>query len=242
MIVGGGLLAGAFREHYGDQHDTVIFASGVSNSHESRKSEFDRERKLLSEHLASSSGKFVYFGSCAVGNPNEFKTPYLAHKATMEELVCSSRRGMVLRLPQVVGHSSNPNTLINFLRNHLLTGKGFTVWARAERNLIDIDDIVPIARALIDEHWGEFEVASIAALKSTPMLEIVHAFEMALGVTGRYLVEEKGVAFPIDTSIIEPVSQKLGIDLGGDYVQRIARKYGKNANPPMITYFQKRSD
>ncbi|MFE0502230.1 NAD-dependent epimerase/dehydratase family protein [Lysobacter soli] len=232
MIVGRGLLASAFAPHYGERSDVVVFASGVSNSGERRAAEFERERALLSEHLSSEAAtRLVYFGSCAVGNPHEPRTPYLSHKAAMEALVRASGRGIVLRLPQVAGHSSNPNTLINFLRHHLITGEHFTVWSHAERNLIDIDDIVPIARALIEQHWGEHEVVSIAALRSTPILEIVKAFEEALGVKGHYSIERKGVAFPIDTSVIAPLSHSLGIALGDGYLERIAAKYGVISTP-----------
>jgi len=225
MIVGKGLLANAFEQHYGRRSDVVVFASGVSNSGERRVEEFERERNLLLDQLSSTKARLVYFGSCAVGNPFEARTPYLVHKAAMEQLVRSSGHGMVLRLPQVAGHSSNPNTLINFLCHHLVTGEHFTVWTRAERNLIDIDDIVPIARLLIDEHWGEYDVVPIAALRSTPILDIVKALEEALGAKGHYSTEEKGVAFPIDTSIIQPLVGSLGIDLGEGYLQRIATKY-----------------
>ena len=108
MIVGNGLLAKVFSHMYADRSDVTIFAAGVSNSTETRNVAFERERKLLLEQLEGPCSKFVYFGSCAVGNPQETKTPYLSHKAAMESIALKSGKAVVLRLPQVVARSDNP--------------------------------------------------------------------------------------------------------------------------------------
>jgi nucleoside-diphosphate-sugar epimerase len=151
MIVGKGLLAKAFEQRFGDNRDVVVFASGVSNSLETRPSEFAREETLLRELLARRACRFVYFGSCGAAADEPKLTAYMRHKRAMESLVLSAPQGLVLRLPQVVSRAENPHTLTNFLRDHIVAGEHFTVWARAERNLIDIDDIVSIAIHLIQE-------------------------------------------------------------------------------------------
>ena len=225
MIVGNGLLAKVFHHLYADRSDVTIFAAGVSNSTETDCTAFDREHRLLLEKLEGPTAKLVYFGSCAVGNPQEILTPYLAHKAAMESLVVKSGKGVVLRLPQVVGRSDNTHTLTNFLYQHIISGEHFTVWSRAERNLIDVEDIVAIASFVIDRQLEAHKIVPVAALKSTPMPTIVRTFEEVLGAKANFSRVEKGVPFLIDTSITERISHSMQIDLGDGYLERILRKY-----------------
>src|SRR5678815_5503282 len=107
MICGSGLLANAFASAFAADEEILIFASGVSNSAESRPDPFARESALLRSALAAGQ-RLVYFSSCAVANARQSPTPYFQHKLEMERLVLS-RDGVVFRLPQVVGRSHNPN-------------------------------------------------------------------------------------------------------------------------------------
>ena len=225
MIVGNGLLARAFEPHFGGNPDVVIFASGVSNSLETRAGEFARERTLLRQLLDGEAKRFVYFGSCGVTAQEAELTPYMKHKRLMESLVLSMPHGLVLRLPQVVGRTENPHTLTNFLRDRIQSGEHFTVWAHAERNLMDIDDIVRIGVKLATDPTCETTAISIAASKSLLMPEIIRIFERVLDKAAHYSTIEKGAPMIIDTTALETLSVKLGIDLGDDYIERVIRKY-----------------
>lgn len=225
MIVGKGLLARAFEPHFGNSRDVVIFASGVSNSLETRPSEFAREELLLRELLGSSTGRFVYFGSCGAKADESELTAYMRHKLAMESLVLSVPHGLVLRLPQVVSRASNPHTLTNFLRDRIVTGEHFTVWSRAERNLIDIDDIVDIAVHLIRQLPLQATAVSIASLQSLPMPEIIQIFERVLGRAANCTYQDAGSPLSIDTAVARQISHELGIDLGNGYTERIIHKY-----------------
>lgn len=230
MIVGNGLLAKVFSHLYTDRSDVTIFASGVSNSTETRQEAFERERRMLLENLDGPCAKFVYFGSCAVGNPHETITPYLTHKSAMESLALSSGKAIILRLPQVVGRSSNTNTLTNFLYHKIVSGEHFAVWSQAERNLIDVDDVVSISSFIIEKQWINSLVAPIAALKSSPMPLIVDSFERTLNKKANYSLINKGAPFPIDTSITEKVCDHIHINLNDGYLDRILAKYYLNTN------------
>ena len=225
MIVGKGLLARAFEPHFGMDSSIVVFASGVSNSLETRASEFARERSLLQQLLADKTRRFIYFGSCGVMQAESELTPYMRHKKSMESLVLSSPDGLVLRLPQVVGVTENTHTLTNFLRDRISSGEHFTVWAHAERNLVDIDDIVNIGVALAKEMSNSGTMVSIAAKKSLLMPEIVRIFERVLDKPANYSVVEKGDSLSIDTGSIAAVSARLGIDLGDGYIEKVIKKY-----------------
>lgn len=225
MIIGGGLLARSFASRFGDDPEVTVFASGVSNSLESRAPEFEREHALLSDVLARNPCRLVYFGSCGVtGQPDDL-TPYMRHKQRMEAMVLASDDGLVLRLPQVVSHTDNPHTLTNFLHERILSGQSFTVWARAQRNLIDIDDIVAIGTSLIAGSKLPSRTIAIASSWSLPMPEIVSIFERILRKQARYTVEDRGSPLSIDTTVAVAEAGKLGIDFGPGYVDRILRKY-----------------
>ena len=218
-------MARAFEPHFSVDDSVVVFASGVSNSLETRSSEFSREDSLLRELLTTRPRRFVYFSSCGVTAAESELTPYMWHKRSMESLVLSAPHGLVLRLPQVVGWTENHHTLTNFLRDHILSGEHFTVWAHAERNLIDIDDIVKIGVTLITELPTEAATVSIAATQSLPMPEIVGIFERVMGKAANCSYVGKGASMVIDTAMVESLSARLGIELGDGYIERVIAKY-----------------
>ncbi|MGC1550847.1 MAG: hypothetical protein WA777_20180 [Rhodanobacter sp.] len=236
MIVGKGLLAQAFEPYFGASADVLVFASGVSNSLETRDDEFAREHALLCRSLAGHAQRFVYFGSCGVATAEAELTAYMKHKKRMESLVLAKPGGLVLRLPQVVGRTENHHTLTNFLHDRVSSGEHFSVWSHAERNLIDIDDIAAIGAALAVEMTGESSAISIAAEKSLPMREIVRIFEHVLGKRANYSLMDKGATMDIDTTRNKQVSARLGIHLGDGYVEGVVRKYYAPSAPSRMNH------
>ena len=114
MIVGNGDIANALKliPKITQKKGWIFFASGVSNSQETRESEYAREKKLL---LAQNKAKhLVYFGTLAVFyNPG---TRYVHHKLQMEKLVKEKfKRHTIVRIGNIAW-GKNPNTLINFMR------------------------------------------------------------------------------------------------------------------------------
>jgi len=218
-------MARAFEPQFGSDDGVVVFASGVSNSLETRSTEFAREDALLREWLATRPRRFIYFSSCGVTAPQASLTPYMRHKKRMESIALSHAGSLVIRLPQVVGPTDNPHTLGNFVRDRIVSGEHFTVWAKAERNLIDICDIVDIATNLIRGTGENPRVIPIAARKSLLMPQIVALFERALGRPAHCSIIEAGSPMDIDTTTACAVGLRLGIDLGDGYIERIIRKY-----------------
>jgi nucleoside-diphosphate-sugar epimerase len=225
VIVGEGFLARAFAPHFREDPDTLVFASGVSNSLETSKVAFDRERRLLQTMLAKGAKRFVYFGSCGVSVPDTEPTAYMQHKRSMESLLLSTQGSVILRLPQVVGFTRNTHTLTNFLRDHIRSGEYFSIWSTAERNLVDIDDVVAIGIDLIARAGKEPQVFSIAARESTSMPEIVRIFERVLGYTANCSLEQKGEPLRIDAHEAIEAAERLGIDLGDGYLECVIKKY-----------------
>ncbi len=223
MIVGRGLLAQRFAAKFADDNGVVVFASGVSNSGERNDAAFDREAGMLQAALTRAEGRFVYFSSCGVA-ASSLATPYMRHKSRMESLVLSYADGLVLRLPQVVGRTANPHTLTNFLSAKIMAGERFDVWANAERNLIDIDDVFAIACAHIDTTSGG-QAVSIASDDTLPMPRIVEIFESVIGRSALYDTVDAGEPMPIENRVSSVLAKSLGIYLGRGYTETTIRKY-----------------
>src|SRR3990167_2952948 len=109
MIVGHGDIASALQDDPG----RLYFASGVSNSLETREYEYQREKDLL---LAQNrSQRLVYFSSLSIFYGN---TRYIQHKREMEGLVKENfPKYCIIRLGNITW-GSNPYTLINYLKNN----------------------------------------------------------------------------------------------------------------------------
>ncbi|QOY62380.1 hypothetical protein INQ40_10825 [Lysobacter sp. H21R4] len=227
MIVGAGLLAEAFRPRYGSDPTVTIHASGVSNSSETSVLAFAREREALSTGLAAATGRFVYFSSCVVGLQAVAPSPYVAHKARMEALVLASPHGVVFRLPQVVGRTGNPNTLTNYLASHIREGLPFTIYSGAQRNLVDVDDIVAIVPELLADPLSVARVTSIAARYPVAVPKLVSLLEDILEKAAHARVIPRDEAFNVDSTTALAVADRLGLGLdGGDeYARKVLQKY-----------------
>ena len=113
MIIGNGDIASAIK----DRKDLLFFASGVSNSRETRESEYRREINLLRKQNRNSH--IVYFSSLCVYYSN---TRYARHKRCMERLVKGFRTWTIIRIGNI-DWGTNPYTLINYLKNRKKKGQ-----------------------------------------------------------------------------------------------------------------------
>ena len=224
MIVGSGLLARALAPYFAADPTTVVFASGVSNSTETDATAFEREHGLLQQHIDNRPSRLLYFGSCNVTNPDQ-DSPYFNHKRRMEGLVRDAMGGLVIRLPQVVGTTGNPNTLTNHLRNHIDNGIPLKIWTRAQRNLIDVEDVAAICHHLVNNGSALPSVISVASPWTLPMREIVRIFEKVLHRRATLVEIDRGEGMVIDSALAEATAIQLGIDFGPDYPLRTIAKY-----------------
>ncbi len=113
MVIGNGDLGSVLPE----RDDLLFFASGVSNSQETRESEYLREIDLLCQQPRTAH--IVYFSSLAVFSGN---TRYLQHKRQMENLVKDKFLHYTIIRIGNIEFGSNPHTIINTLKNQIDTG------------------------------------------------------------------------------------------------------------------------
>ena len=115
-IIGDGDIAGAIEL---EERDTKLyFASGVSNSQETREIEYQRERDLLLGQ--DRSRHIVYFSSLCVFYLN---TRYARHKREMERVVKDKFNHYTIMRIGNITWGNNPNTIINYFKRQKAEGK-----------------------------------------------------------------------------------------------------------------------
>lgn len=181
-VIGNGMLAKGFFRYEGLDLPVCLFTSGISDSNCTHDSEFQRESNLLDEVCANLPSKviLVYFSSSS--EEVSFKQQkYFFHKRQMEAKVRKRSKHLIIRLGQIIGHSSNPSTLTNFLFTRIAKGESFQMWRGQSRNLLDLDDVVEatINHLKIDEFLSATIV--LANPVNYNVEEIIQAFENLLG-------------------------------------------------------------
>jgi hypothetical protein len=224
MIVGNGLIAKAFHENYANNDDVLIFASGVSNSSNTDPNEFLREKTLL-ESFLSEQKKIIYFSTCSIEDPSVADSPYILHKLEMEKLIKSADDYLIFRLTQPAGKTDNPNTLLNYLCEHIKSKKIFNAYSKAVRNIIDIADVKKIASHIIETRLVENDIVNITSPIYLNMFEIIEILEKVLNKKANFKLEIKGNAWQVDSQIALDISKKLDINYGDNYVFRTIKKY-----------------
>ncbi len=226
MIIGNGLLANAFAE-FGPEDKIVIFASGVSNSTETGAAAFDREIDLLNECIDRyREKKWVYFSTCSVTDPSLSRSAYILHKLRIEEIIRERLKHFVIfRVSNIVGGTSNPHTVMNYLVRCIAGGDEFNLWERAERNFIDIDDVVRIVGTVLREDIFRNGTVNIANPKNTSIVKLVELIESFLGKKAVCTREPSGGSPEIDISAIAEIIESKKLEFGDNYVENLLVKY-----------------
>lgn len=229
MLIGGGLIARSFW-HYEDNREVLIFASGVSNSKQAGVEEFNRESRLIVELLEANPWKlFVYFGTCSIQDNDLNQTPYVVHKARMEELV-RERAGeyLIFRLPQVIGKGGNKYSLTNFLYEHIKRGASFPLWENAVRYIVDVADVSTIVSHVIETEYFQNRIINIAS-RPYYVREIVNVIEQIVQRRAVFTAIQRGSNYRIDCTDIQALLDRLGIVFDQDYLYRTLSKYYRPA-------------
>ena len=212
MIIGDGMLASMFID-YKNSNNIIIFASGVSNSSETREKEFLREKTLVENTLKNYRDKlFIYFSSCSLDDPQLSNTPYHIHKRNMEQLIKEiSNYYIIFRVPNIIGRGGNKNTIINFLFNKIKQEEVFDLWINATRNIVDIEDLYKIVSYIINNRVFKNIILNIAYEYNYKVEDIVHAIENILNKKAKYNIINKGADLKIDIQKTLPILNELKI-------------------------------
>jgi len=231
-IVGSGLIARAFAPHADALPNVCVYAAGVSNSSCTDPREFDRERERLQTAMAtlSETTLLLYFSTCSILDPALQDSRYVLHKRAMEHVVAQRPRHLVFRLPQLAGRTPNPHTLLNYLHARIVRSERFSIFSKAERNIIDVDDVARIAIALVKE-GACAETINIACSHNNPVGDIVRCMEDVLSHRGVFDIIEAGAGYAIDTGRIRDTVSRCGISFSSGYLHRTLDKYYGSHGP-----------
>lgn len=227
MLIGKGMIARRFND-FADRDNVVIFASGVSNSKETRPEPYARERQLVEQTLEQTLGcLFVYFSTASVADPIEVNSPYVKHKLELEQLIASrARYFLIVRASNVVGGPGNPHTILNFFVDRVRSGEPFSIWQYATRNIIDLDDVYTIVTSYIANKQAWNQTIVVANPVSISPLAIVQAIEQHTGQKAVYELLDKGSPFALPTDSISHLLQTIGKDWEPEqYIARLLKKY-----------------
>lgn len=221
MIIGKGLIANLFTEV--DSDEVIYFASGVSNSSETREEEFLREQNLVGETMAKYSNKlFVYFSTCSIYDSSKYNSPYVLHKLHIEEIIKQkAEHFLILRVSNAVGRGGNANLLMNYLSRQIKTGQDLVVHRHATRNLIDVEDVKNITLKYVDsKNWNK--IVNVAYSENFYIPEIILTFEILLNKKSKKSIENKGEHYSID---IHELEYQFSIQDKKEYLNNLIKKY-----------------
>jgi len=200
MLIGKGLIASTFK-HYSDNSEVIVFASGVSNSGESNAAEYEREFKLLQQFVSSNS-KLIYFSTCSVIDDSLKESSYIRHKLNVEKYISENFYSFIIfRLPIVVGKNTNPFTLTNFLFNKIKNNEKFTLFDKAHRYLIDIDDLGLILSSMINVGKFDNQILDVCFNNKTSILELIAIFEKIINKKALYIIKESGSSYTPNNTV-----------------------------------------
>ncbi len=225
MIVGRGLIANAF-EKVQMSDDVLVFASGVSNSKETNPLQFEREANLLKRVIQENpKSKLVYFSTASVLDPQLNTEPYASHKLRCEELIrMHCPRHLILRVTNVVGKSGNPNTVFKFFVDNIRSETSFELWRNACRNLVDIEDVVRITRALLATNKPA-ETFLLANPVNHAVPELVATLEQKLGKRAVCTHTDKGSCALYEMNETVAFYNAIGFSFPPDYLQKLIERY-----------------
>lgn len=226
MVIGSGIIANRFID-YSRQAGYVIFAGHVNDSFIQNEDAIQEEELQVKAALSEHAGSFfVYFSSCSLQYPDVARTVYVQHKLRMEALVRNSaKQFLIVRLPQLLGLANAQSGVVPYLVDAISTGKKFTLWKNASRNIIDIDDVHELVGEVLRRKLAVNKTINIANALQISVPRLVQEVENFLGSSGQYELLEKGENYEIDTSEIKQITHDLGINFNQQYIQNSLTKY-----------------
>ncbi|MFC0343546.1 NAD-dependent epimerase/dehydratase family protein [Epilithonimonas hispanica] len=224
MIIGRGLIASLFLDD--DRDDIIFFASGVSNSLETRVEEFLREENLIKKTIAENPEKtFVYFSTCSIYDSSKTGSDYVLHKLKMEQLIKNNHNQfLILRVSNVVGKGGNPNLLMNYLVRSIKNNETVNVHTKATRNLIDAADVKQITFDLI-EKYDFNKIVNLAYMQNYSIIEILEIIEDFYNIKLDLNLIKNGSGYDINIPDIEDYFRINNLTNKESYLYKILEKY-----------------
>ena len=182
-IIGNGFIAKNLLkiDKFIKKSNYLIYCAGISNS--KVFSRFKLKRELNSFNKFSKKNynrKLIYISTADIKNNLKKKDLYIKNKILIEKIIKRKfKKYIILRLPQIIGYSSNKNTLINYFYNNIKKNKKIIINLGVERNILDIEDVAKVLRIILFNNTNN-QVITLSNKYSVKPIEIVNIFEKKL--------------------------------------------------------------
>ena len=224
MIIGNGLIANAFKE-FKKNSDVLIFASGISNSSLNSAKDFEREINLLNEHI-STGMLLVYFSTVSVFDKTLSASPYILHKKKIENLISENCKSYtIIRLPNVVGKTSNQHTLTNFISAKITKGETIKIHKNASRYLMDIDDVSALVTKIISENKFHNKTINVCFNNRIKLPELIKIYSDVLKAEIKTIELDRGNTYDVENGEFSVFLKNQNITISGDYNRSLIKKY-----------------
>jgi len=185
----------------------IIFSSGVSNSNEQSTYPFQKELKLIQGYLKQlpKDSTFVYFSTTSIFDSAKSKNPYIVHKLSVEKLLDESGVNyLIVRLPNLVGFSTNPHTLTNFFADCIRNGRLIDLKSGAVRHLIDVEDLSTILNDIRNKFGKQKIIVNVETDNPLSVEQILEYLETTLNKRAKIKVDpqnKNGTLAHVDLSV-----------------------------------------
>lgn len=195
MIIGSGLLAKTFINSENDFSSLIVFASGVSDSKQEKKSEFQREKDLLLRQV--NKGKtIVYFSTLSIHDTKSLPSPYIQHKLDLENLIVNTFDNfIILRLPNLIGKGGNRNNFFNLIATKIKNDQVLQLYSDTSRYFLDVN-LVPEIVNQIAVHKKNV-IIDVCPNKNYSIEEVVHSMAEILEKKVRFKYVRVGSSYNI---------------------------------------------
>ena len=207
--------------------DDIIYASGVSNSSETRKELFDREIELINSCLKELKRdcSFIYFSTTSIQNVSKKHCHYIIHKLSIEAMLRNSGHNyLILRLPNLVGNSRNPHTLTNFFADSIQSSKPFKLTKNAIRHLIDANDLASILNDIKDKFGKTGAIVNVETNRPLTARQILDLMEGVLHKKAD-VIESEDPSLKDNYAIDDNSIVKYIFETSDSYHRDLIRKY-----------------
>lgn len=182
-IIGNGFIAKNLSkiDKFIKKSNYLIYCAGISNSKVFSKFELKRELNSFNKFLKKNyNRKLIYISTADIKNNLKKKDLYIKNKILIERIIKRKfKKYIILRLPQIIGYSSNKNTLINYFYNNIKKNKKIIINLGVERNILDIEDVAKVLRIILFNNNNN-RVVTLSNKYSVKPIEIVNIFEKKL--------------------------------------------------------------
>ncbi len=220
-IIGSGFIAKKFSKYYKylKKSKLVIYAAGISNSSEVSKMNLAKEVNKIFKFCKYNDKKIIYISTYSISDSSRLSKKYVKNKIKIEKIIkAKSKRYLIIRLPEITGHSKNHRTLTNFFYEKILYEEFFTLFKNTKRNVLDIDDAIKNCIKVIKMFSKKNATINLLNNQFYSPLEIVKSFEKILNKKALY--EEKKIK-----NVRWRLSNNFYLKTDKKYLNKILRKY-----------------